>query len=109
MRRRGRPGRAAPRSRPRLALRDVGLLEAPSGQGHERLFEVARAETLGQLLDRALGDETAAVDDPDAVREPLRLVEVVRRQQDRCVVLVAQVADERLHFPLADYDGSGML
>ncbi|OLC09922.1 MAG: hypothetical protein AUH39_03380 [Chloroflexi bacterium 13_1_40CM_67_9] len=54
-----------------------------------------------ELLGGALGDETTLVQDADAVGEPRRLIEVVRRQDDRRVVLVAQIADERLNLPLA--------
>jgi ABC-type multidrug transport system ATPase subunit len=41
-----------------------------------------RASSLGQLVGGALGQDRAVVDDDDAVREVLRLVEVVRGQQD---------------------------
>ena len=41
------------------------------------------------------------MEDPDAVGEASRLVEVVRRQQDRRVVLVAQIPNEGLDLALA--------
>src|SRR3954469_600577 len=47
-----------------------------------------------QLARRALGEDAAALDDRDAVGERLRLVEVVRGQQDR-LPQVAQRADRR--------------
>ena len=57
--------------------------------------------TCRELLRGALGHEATLVQDADAIRQPRGLVEVVRREQDRRVVLVTQIADECLHLSLA--------
>src|SRR5207253_815847 len=63
----------------------------------ERPAAMARRE----LRRGALGHEATLMQDPDTIREPRGLIEVVRRQQDRGVVLVTQIADEGLDLPLA--------
>ena len=45
-------------------------------------LEALAADAVLQLVGRAVGDDGAAVDDRDAVGEPLGLVEVLGRQQD---------------------------
>ena len=42
---------------------------------------------------RPLGDDLPLVDDPDPVREDVRLLEVLRRQEDRHALLAAQARD----------------
>src|SRR5439155_460412 len=81
--------------------RFVDFLDAPSGERHEHVLERSAAVARRELRRRALGDETTLMQDPDAIREPGGLIEVVRRQQDRGVVLVTQIADEGLDLPLA--------
>ncbi len=52
------------------------------------------AADLGlQLPRRALGDDRAAVDDPDAVGEHVGLLEVLRGEEDRDPVLLGQAPD----------------
>ena len=53
-----------------------------------------------ELVHGALGDQAAVVEQSDARAQPLCLVEVVRRQDDRRVVLIADLLDERLDLEL---------
>ena len=46
-----------------------------------------------ELLWRALGDDVPVVDDPDAVREDVRLLQVLRRQEDGDAFLLRKPAD----------------
>src|SRR5688572_20685063 len=66
------------------------IAQVPSGLRHEHVLERAvmgddlrRAELRDQLLGRAVRDDAAVVDDRHAVAEELRLLHVVRRQQNR--------------------------
>src|SRR5581483_2783726 len=52
------------------------------------------------LVDRLEKEQLPAVEQADAVGELLRLLHVVRAQQDRRVVPLADLADERLHLLL---------
>ena len=83
-----------PRRRERLAelreeLGDPGtILVGPGNRVH------ARTADLGlQRGGRPLGDDLALVDDPDPVREDVRLLEVLRRQEDGDAFLPAQAGD----------------
>src|SRR5260221_13451645 len=85
-----------------LQLGLVDLLDLAAGDGHEDLLQRAACAVAGaELGRRPFGDQTAAVEDPDAVGQTLGLVEIVRRQEDRRVVLVPKVAHEGLDLPLA--------
>ena len=54
----------------------------------------ARQPDLGlERLRRPLGDDVAVVDDPDPVREHVRLLEVLRRQEDGDAVLAGEPGD----------------
>src|SRR2546430_3643700 len=100
---RGRPARRRSRSFGSLGVARIGVLEPPAGRGHEDFLERGAAVPRRELGSGPLGDEPTPVEDPDAVRKARGLVEVVRRQHDRRIVLVSQVADESLDLPLAAY------
>ena len=53
-----------------------------------------------RVLGRLEGEQLPAVEDADALGEHLGLVEVVRAEQDRRVVRLADLADELLHLEL---------
>src|SRR5579885_1678659 len=71
--------------------RIVGLVHDRLAVAHVR-DAVARAPADAELGGRSLGEDAAADDDRHAVRELLRLIEVVRREQHR-LAEVAQRAD----------------
>src|SRR5690349_15917979 len=78
----------------------VLVLELAAGRGEERLFERVRSVAVLQLLDRLEAEQATAVEDPDAVGQSLGLCEVVRAEQDRCVVRGPDLADEVLYLEL---------
>src|SRR5439155_396512 len=98
---RGRAERRRWRSRRPLGLGRVSVVEPAPGEGHKYVLKRSASVPRGELLRGPLGDEAPLVQDPDAIREPRGLIEVVRREHDGRVVLVAQIADERLHLALA--------
>ena len=63
------------------------VLELAPGGGEERLLERLDAEAPLHVLDRLEEEQPAAVEQPDAVGERLRLGHVVRAEEDRRVVL----------------------
>src|SRR5439155_25159345 len=72
--------------------KDVGQSRRLLGIGWNRLD--GRAADLGlELVRRPLGDDVAVVDDPDPVGENVRLLEVLRRQEDGYVVLAREPGD----------------
>jgi hypothetical protein len=71
-----------------------------AGCGEERLLERLDAEAPLHVLDRLEEEQPAAVEQSDAVGERLRLVHVVRAEEDRRVVLGSNPADELLHLEL---------
>ena len=68
----------------------VGELEPDAAAGHEPL----------ELGRRALGDDPAAVEQRDPAREPVGLLEVLRREQDRDAAR-DELADDVPHHPPA--------
>src|SRR6187431_966804 len=56
--------------------------------------EVRIARSLGELADRALRDEPAVGEDPDAIAEPLDLGQQVAREQHRQPAVADEGADE---------------
>ena len=80
----------AERLRRPVERRLVGELEPDAAAGHEPL----------ELGRRALGDDPAAVEQRDPAREPVGLLEVLRRQEDRDAV-GDEVADDVPHHPPA--------
>jgi hypothetical protein len=76
------------------------VLQARAGRGEERLLERVGAVAPLQLFGRLEREQLPAVENPDPVREGLGLGEVVRAEQDRRVVRVADLADEVLHLEL---------
>src|SRR2546423_15183618 len=94
-----------------LRLGLIGLFDLPAGDRHEYVLErAAAAVARDELARRPLADELSAVKHADSVGQPLGLVEVVRGQQDRGVVLVPKVAHEGLDLPLApDVEARGRL
>src|SRR6266487_1727652 len=81
---------------PFLVLLGLLVLVRTAGRGEERLLDRLHAEAF---LDRIGGFEEqqlALVEQPDAVGELLRLLHVVRAEQDRRVVRPADLANEVL-------------
>ena len=81
---RGRLGAEAAQQ-PAQPLELVGRL------GHD--LDGRLADLRLQLRRRALGDDAAVVDDPDAVGEDVGLLEVLRRQEDGHALLAREAAD----------------
>ena len=73
------PRTPATGSRPRRARLGVAVDACDDDVG---------ADAALQVVGRALGDDAAAVDDADAVRELVGLFEVLRREEDRHPELV---------------------
>ena len=101
-RRRGRTRRqgALPRCRaaPRSRRRSGGGVSAasPSCSGSAGVDLHGRAPDLRlERRRRPLGDDPAAVDDPDAVGEDVRLLEVLRGEEDRDALLPREARDLR--------------
>ena len=102
---RGRRRRARRPSSRRTARSPVGASGSPNRPRSSRDARAlvllargdrvdARAPDLGlQRGRRALGDDPAVVDDPDAVGEHVRLLEVLRRQEDGDAVLAREPRD----------------
>src|SRR3954451_25126780 len=98
-----RSARRSPRGRraragawpPRLSLLLLLLvLERLPGRGEERLLERLGPVAPLQLVGRREVDQAPLVEDPDALGKRLRLVEIVRAEQDRGVVDPPHLADE---------------
>ena len=70
-----------------------------SPSANSRRMCAARDEPL-ELRRRALGDDPAVVEDRDPIGEPVRLLEVLRGQEDRDAA-VDEVADDLPHRPAA--------
>ena len=73
-------------------LEDPRQLRALLRIGGNRLHRRVRDLRL-QLGGRALGDDPPVVDDADAVREHVGLLEVLRREEDRDAVLLRETSD----------------
>src|SRR6187397_1013511 len=76
------------------------LVEGAAGEGHEhglegRRLAVVPRDHLLEPLRRVLGDHATPVEDRDAAAEALRLGQVVRREDDRRLVLGVDLLDER--------------
>ena len=81
-----------------VELRDAGQAAKRRGAvavpGLDQLdLHGVAAQLALQLLGAALGDDAAAVDDHEPRGEPVGLLEVVRRQQDRHLLLAGQPLD----------------
>ena len=101
--RRGRrsPCRAARRRAPRRrrhrlaeALEDAPR-RSPARRGRRDRLDGRPADLGLQRRRRALGDDPAVVDDPDAVGEHVGLLEVLRRQEDGDAVLAGRAGRPR--------------
>src|SRR5918911_1223498 len=68
-----------------------------SSRSTRRRVDAVAVEHVG---DRLQEQQLAAVEQADAVRELLRLLHVVRAEEDRRVVPLPDLADERLHLLL---------
>ena len=88
----GRPSRPAARS-PRRGQADP----------------VALADEVDQLAARPLGPDPPLVDDPDAVAEPLRLLHVVGRVEDRHPLLAEGLDARQDRVPALRIDADGRL
>ena len=87
----------------------MGAQRAGVEAGRRAEADLVTGPCAHQLGRRARRDQPAAVDDQDAVGEPFRLLELVRRQQ-HAHALVAQLADDRADDqPPGGIDASGGL
>src|SRR3954453_6827263 len=83
------------------------VLDRATGQDHEHVLEVdvlerlAVGDRLPQLGRRALSDEASSHDEGDAIAQRLGLSHVMRREEDRGVVIALHLADEGLNVALA--------
>ena len=87
--------RAGARAR-RRARRTARARRAPRAQSSASrgMTSTVGLETCAlSARGRALGDELAAVDDPDAVGEHVGLLEVLRREEDRRALLAGEARD----------------
>ena len=75
-------------------------LELTARRGEERLLERLGVVAALEIVGRLEREQLPAVEDADALGEHLGLVEVVRAEQDRRVVRLADLADELLHLEL---------
>src|SRR3954466_5513368 len=85
---------------PLLVVLGLLVLERAARRREERLLERLDAIALLHVLNRLEEEQLAAVEQADAVRELLRLLHVMRAEQDRRVVPLADLADEVLHLLL---------